>query len=225
MRSHSSPRSRIARGLDARSISKPSRAARRTCSCAARRRDMPRNVVAIGKCAGALLDGVAAVHDDRAARSSRSRRAIRCRVRRAEVHVGGHPHMTRGELRRGTRAAASSSTRTTTSSFSSPAAARRASKSRSRRTPRTRSRRRTRGSIASGLTDRARSTRAPQALRDQRRQAARARARPRVTLVYSDVSTGALADVASGSDDHRRERSACSSPTTRRSPHRGANHR
>ena len=25
--------------------------------------DMPRNVVAIGKCAGALLDGVASVHD------------------------------------------------------------------------------------------------------------------------------------------------------------------
>lgn len=54
---------------------------------------MPRNVVAIGKCAGSLLDGAAAVlnidnafvaipHGYKMPRTS------------AEVHIGGHPHMT-----------------------------------------------------------------------------------------------------------------------------------
>ena len=65
--------------------------------------DMPRNVVAIGKCAGALLDGVASVHEIESAfvavpegypagdpsLSSQLRMTVR---------VGGHPHMTRASF-------------------------------------------------------------------------------------------------------------------------------
>jgi glycerate-2-kinase len=67
-------------------------------------RDMPRNVVAIGKCAGALLDGVAGVHEIESALvaipegyrlpdafGGRSGRRSTVPV---EIHVGGHPHMT-----------------------------------------------------------------------------------------------------------------------------------
>jgi glycerate 2-kinase len=61
---------------------------------------MPRNVVAIGKCAGSLLDGVAAVltiehafvavpHGYRLPKSN------------AQVHEGGHPHMTRASFAAG----------------------------------------------------------------------------------------------------------------------------
>ncbi len=61
---------------------------------------MPRNVVAIGKCAGALLDGVARVHPIEHAfvaipEGYRLPRAA------AEVHVGGHPHMTRASFEAG----------------------------------------------------------------------------------------------------------------------------
>ncbi len=64
-------------------------------------RDMPRNVVAIGKCAGALLDGVAGVHEIESALvaipegyrlpdafGGRSGRRSTVPV---EIHVGGHP--------------------------------------------------------------------------------------------------------------------------------------
>jgi len=54
---------------------------------------MPRNVVAIGKCAGALLDGVAAVMRIEHAFMAIPR-GYRLPVTNAEVHVGGHPHMT-----------------------------------------------------------------------------------------------------------------------------------
>ena len=57
------------------------------------RRDMPRNVVAIGKCAGALLDGVAAVHEIESAFVAMPE-GYRRPSADAEVHVGGHPHMT-----------------------------------------------------------------------------------------------------------------------------------
>ncbi|HUP59287.1 MAG TPA: DUF4147 domain-containing protein [Thermoanaerobaculia bacterium] len=61
---------------------------------------MPRNVVAIGKCAGALLDGVAAVHD-----IVRAFVAIpegyRLPQTRAEVHAGGHPQVTRASFEAG----------------------------------------------------------------------------------------------------------------------------
>jgi len=60
-------------------------------------RDMPRNVVAIGKCAGALLDGVAAVHeiDDAFVAIPEG---YPLPATRAQVHVGGHPHMTRASF-------------------------------------------------------------------------------------------------------------------------------
>ena len=57
------------------------------------RRDMPRHVVAIGKCAGALLDGVAAVHQIESAFVAVPE-GYRLPSADAEVHAGGHPHMT-----------------------------------------------------------------------------------------------------------------------------------
>ena len=59
------------------------------------RPDMPRHVVAIGKCAGALLDGVASVHPIESAFVAIPAGYPPPRsVRDAHVHVGGHPHMT-----------------------------------------------------------------------------------------------------------------------------------
>ena len=55
---------------------------------------MPRNVVAIGKCSGALLDGVARVIEiDNAFVAIPD--GYRLPVTRAEVHIGGHPQMTK----------------------------------------------------------------------------------------------------------------------------------
>jgi glycerate 2-kinase len=54
---------------------------------------MPRNVVAIGKCAGALLDGVAAIHPVESAFVAIPE-GYRLPQSPAEVHVGGHPFMT-----------------------------------------------------------------------------------------------------------------------------------
>ncbi|HEX7829233.1 MAG TPA: DUF4147 domain-containing protein [Thermoanaerobaculia bacterium] len=58
---------------------------------------MPRNVVAIGKCAGALIDGVARVHDIANAFVAIPD-GYRLPATRAEVHIGGHPHMTRASF-------------------------------------------------------------------------------------------------------------------------------
>ena len=72
-------------------------------------RDMPRNVVAIGKCAGALLDGAASVLEiehafvaipqgypppsvDRGDSSS---------PHSLQIHIGGHPQMTRASFEAG----------------------------------------------------------------------------------------------------------------------------
>ena len=55
--------------------------------------DMPRNVVAIGKCAGALLDGFAAVARIESAFAAIPDGYPPPRTR-ADVHVGGHPRMT-----------------------------------------------------------------------------------------------------------------------------------
>lgn len=56
---------------------------------------MPRNVVAIGKCAGALLDGVASVHPVESAFVAIPEGYPPPRsVTDAQLHVGGHPHMT-----------------------------------------------------------------------------------------------------------------------------------
>ena len=58
---------------------------------------MPRSVVAIGKCAGALLDGVAEVHDIESAFVAIPE-GYRLPRASAEVHIGGHPHMTRASF-------------------------------------------------------------------------------------------------------------------------------
>ncbi|HEX7809098.1 MAG TPA: DUF4147 domain-containing protein, partial [Thermoanaerobaculia bacterium] len=58
---------------------------------------MPRNVVAIGKCAGALIDGVGRVHDIANAFVAIPD-GYRLPATRAEVHIGGHPHMTRASF-------------------------------------------------------------------------------------------------------------------------------
>jgi len=55
--------------------------------------DMPHHVVAIGKCAGALLDGVAAVHPVDSAFVAVPE-GYRLPVTPAQIHAGGHPHMT-----------------------------------------------------------------------------------------------------------------------------------
>lgn len=66
---------------------------------------MPRNVVAIGKCAGAMLDGVAQVLDLESAfvaipegyrlpRAWAGPRARRSGENDLQVHIGGHPHIT-----------------------------------------------------------------------------------------------------------------------------------
>lgn len=54
---------------------------------------MPRNVVAIGKCAGALLDGVAAVLNIENAFVAIPH-GYRLPKTNAQIHEGGHPHMT-----------------------------------------------------------------------------------------------------------------------------------
>ncbi len=59
--------------------------------------DMPRNVVAIGKCAGALLDGVASVHNVDAAFVAVPA-GYPLPQTNAEMHVGGHPHMTQASF-------------------------------------------------------------------------------------------------------------------------------
>jgi len=56
------------------------------------RPDMPRNVVAIGKCAGALLDGIPD-YDDALIAIPEGYRKPR-RGRRGSTYVGGHPHIT-----------------------------------------------------------------------------------------------------------------------------------
>lgn len=58
---------------------------------------MPRNVVAIGKCAGGLLDGVASVIDIESAFVAIPE-GYKLPRTSAEVHVGGHPHMTRASF-------------------------------------------------------------------------------------------------------------------------------
>jgi glycerate-2-kinase len=60
-------------------------------------RSMPHNVVAIGKCAGALLDGVAGVHDIADAFVAIPD-GYRLPETRAQIHIGGHPQMTRASF-------------------------------------------------------------------------------------------------------------------------------
>lgn len=62
--------------------------------------DLPRNVVAIGKCAGALLDGVASVLNIEHAFVAIPA-GYKLPRTRAEVHIGGHPHMTKASFAAG----------------------------------------------------------------------------------------------------------------------------
>ena len=165
------------------------------------KRDMPRNVVAIGKCAGALLDGVASVHEIESAfvavpegypagdpsNSSQLRMTVR---------VGGHPHMTRASFDAGralleyvdahddilflVSGGGSACVEVALDDDEEKVARANAEWIASGMTiAEINARRRTLSAIKGG------------------KLAARVRGRA-VTLVYSDVSTGALHDVASG---------------------------
>jgi glycerate 2-kinase len=159
-------------------------------------RGMPRNVVAIGKCAAALLDGVASVHAIDAAFVAVPEGYPTPRTN-AQVHVGGHPLMTRASFEAGRALLAfvdvhddilflisgggSACIEVALAPHDEGDVARRNAEL-----------------IASGLT-------IAEINAERRKLSAikggRLRDRVRgesVTLIYSDVSTGALADVASG---------------------------
>jgi glycerate 2-kinase len=179
------------------------------------RSDMPRSVVAIGKCAGALLDGVASVHEIEdafvavpegyplpvilsEAKDQRSSLdpspSSRLRMT-GEVHVGGHPQMTRASFDAGRALLAfvdahddilflvsgGGSACVEVALADEDTVARANAKWIASGMPiaEINARRRTLSAIKGG------------------KLAARVRGRA-VTLVYSDVSTGALHDVASG---------------------------
>jgi len=61
---------------------------------------MPRNVVAIGKCAGSLLDGVARVLELESAFVAIPE-GYKLPATEAELHVGGHPHITEASFAAG----------------------------------------------------------------------------------------------------------------------------
>ncbi|HEY0159425.1 MAG TPA: DUF4147 domain-containing protein [Thermoanaerobaculia bacterium] len=157
---------------------------------------MPRHVVAIGKCAGALLDGVARVLEIESAFVAIPE-GYRLPKTPAEVHVGGHPHMTEASFAAGRALLAyvdahedllflvsgggSACVEVPLAPYTEADVAEANARL-----------------IASGMTIGAinaeRRTRS--AIKGVRlRERVRGRA---VTLVYSDVATGALADVASG---------------------------
>jgi len=157
---------------------------------------MPRNVVAIGKCAGALLDGVATVHAIDAAFVAVPEGYPLPRTN-AEVHVGGHPQMTPASFATG-RALLQFVERHDDILFLisgggsacvevalAPHAEEAAANANARL-------------VASGLpiAEINHERRKLSAIKGGRlRERVRGRC---VTLVYSDVSTGALGDVASG---------------------------
>jgi hydroxypyruvate reductase len=157
---------------------------------------MPRNVVAIGKCASKLLDGVAAIHDIDHAFVAVPEGYPLPRTN-AEVHIGGHPHMTSASFAAGDAllnfvakhddllflisGGGSACVEVALAPHSQQTVAEQNAKL-----------------IASNLT-------IAEINHERRKLSAikggrlRERVRGRcVTLVYSDVSTGALADVASG---------------------------
>ena len=156
----------------------------------------PPNVVAIGKCAGALLDGVASVIDIDSAFVAVPEGYPLPRTK-AEVHIGGHPHMTEASFAAGraliefverhadvlflVSGGGSACVEVPLAPYSESDVAEANAKL-----------------IASGmkigLMNEARATRS--AIKGGRlRNRVRGRA---ITLVYSDVPTGALQDVASG---------------------------
>lgn len=157
---------------------------------------MPRNVVAIGKCAGALLDGVAAVHGVDAAFVAIPEGYPLPRTK-AEVHAGGHPHMTPASFAAGRALLAFVEQHDNIlflisgggSACVEVAVAPHAEEEVARVNARL---------VASGrpIAEINHERRKLSAIKGGRlRERVRGRC---VTLVYSDVSTGALADVASG---------------------------
>jgi len=155
---------------------------------------MPRNVVAIGKCAGALLDGVAeSIPIEHAFVAIPA--GYRMPRTAAEVHVGGHPEMTAASFDAGhalLRFVAAHDDILFLISGGGSACVEVAAHS-EKETAATNAR-----LISSGLS-------IAEINAERRKHSAikggklRERVRGRcVTLVYSDVSTGALADVASG---------------------------
>lgn len=157
---------------------------------------MPRNVVAIGKCAGALLDGVASALDIEHAFVAVPE-GYRLPSTPAEVHAGGHPHMTPSSFAAGrallrfvdahgdilflVSGGGSACVEVPLEPYSEGEVA--AANARL---------------IASGMPIariNAERTQLSAIKGGKLRERVRGRA---VTLVYSDVSTGALADVASG---------------------------
>ncbi len=157
---------------------------------------MPHNVVAIGKCAGALLDGVAAVHAIEAAFVAIPEGYPLPRTK-AEVHTGGHPHMTPASFAAGRALLAfvekhddilfliSGGGSACVEVAMAPHAEEEVVRANARL-------------VASGLpiAEINHERRKLSAIKGGRlRERVRGRC---LTLVYSDVSTGALADVASG---------------------------
>jgi glycerate 2-kinase len=157
---------------------------------------MPRNVVAIGKCAGALLDGVAAVHAIDAAFVAVPEGYPLPRSN-AEVRVGGHPQMTPASFAAGQALLAfverhddilflvSGGGSACVEVALAPHAEEEVAHANTRL-------------VASGgtIAEINHERRKLSAIKGGRlRERVRGRC---VTLVYSDVSTGALADVASG---------------------------
>lgn len=155
---------------------------------------MPRTVVAIGKCAGALLDGVAESMDIEHAFVAIPA-GYRLPQTTAEVHVGGHPEMTAASFEAGRallRFVDAHEDILFLISGGGSACVEVASRSEEETTVANAR------LLASGLP-------IAEINAERRRHSAikggklRQRVRGRcVTLVYSDVSTGALADVASG---------------------------
>jgi glycerate 2-kinase len=157
---------------------------------------MPRDVVAIGKCAGAMLDGVAQVLDVGDAFVAIPD-GYRPPATRAAVHVGGHPHMTAASFAAGRALLSFVDARRDLLFLVSgggsacvevprePFLEEHVAAANARL-------------IASGLPIAAINAKRAEmsAIKGGRlRERVRGRA---VTLVYSDVATGALADVASG---------------------------
>lgn len=157
---------------------------------------MPRNVVAIGKCAGRLLDGAAAAmridHAFAAVPHGYPRPESR-----AEVHVGGHPMMTRASFDAGRALLEFVAKHRDITFLISGGGSACVEVARPPHTDDELAEENAR-LVASGLPIEAINARRRElsAIKGGRlRELVRGRA---VTLVYSDVSTGALADVASG---------------------------
>ena len=158
-------------------------------------RDMPRNVVAIGKCAGGMLEGVASVHPIESAFVAIPEGYVQSGGVASALHIGGHPHMTPGSFAAGRAlvdfvdahddilflVSGGGSACVEVALGDEDALARANAEW-----------------IASGMTigEINEHRRAHSAIKGGK-LAVRVRGR-KVTLVYSDVSTGALHDVASG---------------------------